>query len=136
MIPYCEFAGVARMPWSPLARGVLARPWTERSTLRERTDRYVKAAIRDVETETDEVIVGRVEEVAAKHGVSMACIALAWCLKKGEIPIVGLSSVERADETARNARFELSDEDAAYLEEPHRPKAISGFDGNNDWRRG
>lgn len=126
MIPYCRATGVATIPWSPVARGVLTRPWDERGSKREETDSFIKPLFRAKENEIDKAIVGRVEEVAKKHGVSMACIATAWTIKKGDIPIIGLSSKERIDEAVFNSEFVLSDEDAAYLEEPYLPKPIVG----------
>lgn len=126
MIPYCRATGVGTIPWSPIARGVLCRPWNERSTVRERSDGTLKRLIRSKENEVDKAIVDRVEEVAKKHGVSMTCIATAWSIKQGVCPIIGLSTKERIEEAVKNSQFELSDEDAAYLEEPYMPKMIVG----------
>ena len=126
MIPYCRATGVGTIPWSPIARGVLCRPWNERSTVRERSDGTLKRLIRSKENEVDKAIVDRVEEVAKKHGVSMTCIATAWSIKQGDCPIIGLSSKERIEEAVKNSQFELSDEDAAYLEEVYMPKMIVG----------
>ncbi|KAF2224910.1 NADP-dependent oxidoreductase domain-containing protein [Elsinoe ampelina] len=134
MIPYCKFSGVGLIPWSPLARGVLSRPWGERDTAREKSDKTLINVIRGKENEVDKLIVGRVEEVAKKHGVKMATIATAWSIKKGDIPIIGLSSKERVDEAVKSSNFELSDEDANYLEEPYLPKTVSGFDPHVTWR--
>ena len=127
MIPYCKHSGVGLIPWSPLARGVLTRPWSERTTKREQSDNFLKNLIRSKEGEVDRAIVDRVEEIAKKRGVSMSCIATAWSIKSGDIPIVGLSSKERIEETVANSNYELSDEDAKYLEEPYMPKAIAGY---------
>ncbi|KAL0256494.1 CSG1/SUR1-like protein [Diplodia seriata] len=127
MIPYCRATGVGIIPWSPIARGVLARPFGSRgSTVRDKTDNFLQSLIRGQETETDAAVVGRVEEVAAKRGVSMAAVATAWVLAKGENPILGLSSKERIEEAVRNSNFVLSDEEIKYLEEPYRPKVITG----------
>ncbi len=69
----------------------------------------------------------RLEEVAKKRNVSMALVAMAWSLKqKGVNPIVGLGSKDRIDQAVEAVKFELSDEDAKYLEEPYMPKAIQG----------
>jgi aryl-alcohol dehydrogenase-like predicted oxidoreductase len=75
----------------------------------------------------DKKIIGRVEEVAKKNNVSMACIATSWCIKKGVSPIIGLSSKERIEQAVENASFKLSDEDAKYLEEAYIPKERQGF---------
>jgi aryl-alcohol dehydrogenase-like predicted oxidoreductase len=127
MIPYCKDTGVGLIPWSPVARGVLTRPWGQRDTKREQTDDYLKSLIRSKETDIDKAIVDRVEEVAKRNNVSMATIATAWCLKKGTIPIIGLSSKERIDQAVENSKYQLSDEDAKYLEEPYAPKLIQGY---------
>ncbi|RAL02817.1 aldo/keto reductase [Aspergillus ibericus CBS 121593] len=125
MIPYCLDTGVGLIPWSPLARGVLARPWGVRSTIRENTDLSLKSIIRDRESAVDEAIVRRVEEVAKKKGVSMAQVAIAWCLSHpGENPILGLNSKERIDEAVDAIGVELTVEEMEYLEELYVPKGI------------
>ncbi|KAK7553533.1 NADP-dependent oxidoreductase domain-containing protein [Phyllosticta citricarpa] len=127
MIPYCKATGVGLIPWSPIARGVLARPWDSRGTTREQTDNFLKALIRSRENEVDKAIVDRVEEIAKKRGVSMTAVATAWCIAKGVSPIIGLSSKERIEEAVKNSNFKLQDEDFAYLEEPYLPKQIAGY---------
>ncbi|KAF2103807.1 aldo-keto reductase [Rhizodiscina lignyota] len=126
MIPYCKATGVGVIPWSPVSRGVLCRPWDSRSSLREESDGFLKNNIRTSENEVDKEIVDRVEEIAKKRGVSMTCVAMAWSLKQGYNPIIGLSSEKRIDEALESAKYELSDEDAKYLEEPYRPKTVKG----------
>ena len=127
MIPYCKDTGVGLIPWSPIARGALARPWNDRNTLREETDRLLKGLVRSHETESDKTVIDRVEEVARKHAVSMTMVAMAWCLGKGVMPIVGMSSKERIDEAVRVVKWELPKEDAEYLEEPYTPRTVRGF---------
>ena len=127
MIPYCNATGVGIIPWSPIARGALARPFNSRSTLREGTDSFLKAMIRNRETEIDERIVGRVEEVARKKGVSMASLATAWSLRRGFCPILGMNKRERIEEACEALRVEISDEEAKYLEEAYLPKPITGY---------
>lgn len=127
MIPYCKFSGVGLVPWSPLARGVLCRPWSERETKREKSDNFLKNLIRTRENEVDKAIIDRLEEVAKKAGKSMACIATAWSIHKGCNPIIGMASKERIDEAVANAKYKLSEEDVKYLEEPYLPKPIQGY---------
>jgi aryl-alcohol dehydrogenase-like predicted oxidoreductase len=132
MIPYCQDTGVGLIPWSPIARGALARPFDDRSTTREKSDRMLNAMIRGKETEIDKTIIGRVEEIAKKKGVSMATIATAWCLSKNSVnPIIGLSSKERIDQTVESVKFassgKLTEEDIKYLEEGYAPKVIQGY---------
>jgi aryl-alcohol dehydrogenase-like predicted oxidoreductase len=128
MLPYCRATGVGCIPWSPVARGVLTRPWGERSSKREETDNFLKSLIRSKETEIDKAIVDRLEEVAKKRGVGMALVAVAWSIKQqGVNPIMGLGSKERIDQAVEAVKFKLSDEEAKYLEEPYVPKAIQGY---------
>ncbi|OJJ79154.1 aldo/keto reductase [Aspergillus glaucus CBS 516.65] len=129
MIPYCVDTGVGVIPWSPMARGVLARPWGSRSTTREATDGALKMLIRSRETETDKAIVDRVEELAKKKGVSMAQVAIAWSLQNpNENPILGLNSKERIDEAVGAIKVKLTPEEAKYLEEPYLPKTLSALE--------
>ena len=123
MIPLCKNLGVTCIPWSPIARGLLARPWGEISS-REDSDPTTKRLLRARETSIDREIVGRVEEIAKKREVGMACVATAWSLAKGCFPIVGLGSVKRIDEALEAVKFKLTDEEIHYLEEPYQPKAL------------
>jgi aryl-alcohol dehydrogenase-like predicted oxidoreductase len=132
MIPYCRDTGVGLIPWSPIARGALARPFNDRTTTREKTDKMLSSMIRGNETEIDKAIIGRVEEIAKKHGVSMTTIATAWCLSKDSVnPIIGLSSKERIDQAVESVQFassgKLTAEDIKYLEDAYAPKARQGF---------
>jgi len=127
MIPYCQDTGVGLIPWSPIARGALTRPWNDRSTKRAETDKFLAALVHQREDEIDKKIIERVEEVAKKNNVSMACIATAWTIKKGVCPIIGLGSKARIEEAVQNSNFKLSDEDAKYLEEIYAPKFRQGF---------
>jgi aryl-alcohol dehydrogenase-like predicted oxidoreductase len=132
MIPYCRDVGVGLIPWSPIARGALARPFDDRTTTREKTDRMLNAMIRGKETEVDKRVIGRVEEISKKHGVSMTTIATAWCLNKDKVnPIIGLSSKERIDQAVESVQFassgKLTAKDIAYLEDGYAPKERQGY---------
>jgi len=131
MIPYCKATGVGLIPWSPIARGALARPFNSRETIREKTDQALTRLIRNGESAIDEAIIGRVEELAKKKNVSMATIATAWCLVKGVIPIIGLNSIERIDAAVANVKFAseggLTKEDIKFLDEQYSPKNIKGY---------
>lgn len=129
MIPYCQDSGVGLIPWSPMARGVLARPWNSRSTVREATDGTLKLLVRSRESDADQAIVARVEEVARKKGISMAQVAIAWSLSHpNENPILGLNSKERIDEAVASIQVKLSEDEIKYLEEPYVPKALSALE--------
>ena len=128
MLPYCSATGVGCIPWSPLARGILSRPWDDRSSIREIGDNFIKNSIRNRETQIDKEIVDRVEEVSKKKGISMAQLAMAWVLRReGTNPIVGLGSKERIDEAVAAVGVRLTDEEVRYLEEPYMPKPVSGY---------
>jgi len=124
MIPYCQDSGVGIIPWSPLARGVLAHSWGERSSKREQTDKLLASLVRGSGNEVDELIVGRVDEIAKKRGVGMATIALAWCFKKNVYPIAGLHSTARIDEAVRSVHFELEEEEVSYIEQLYIPREV------------
>ncbi|KAK5048094.1 hypothetical protein LTR84_006284 [Exophiala bonariae] len=128
MIPYCNHTGVGLIPWSPVARGALTRPFQSRDTLREKTDNYLKVLVRSRDDKVDEEIIGRVEEVSKKIGKSMAQVAIAWALSKKDVcPIVGLNKPERIDEAVEATKIKLDDEDIKYLEEPYQPKKRQGY---------
>lgn len=87
MIPYCNYTGVGLIPWSPIARGVLARPYGSRgATVRDKSDNFLQNLYRKKEDEADKAIVDRVEEVAKKKDVSMTgmCILLVHYLSSLE----------------------------------------------------
>jgi len=126
MIPYCRATGVGIIPWSPVARGILARPWDSAATKREQTDAYLSHLI-SRENDTDKKIVDRVEDIAKKRGVPMAAVATAWVLGKGCNPVLGLSSKERIDQAIEAMRLKLTEEEVSYLEAPYLPKDISGY---------
>ncbi|KAG8627313.1 hypothetical protein KVT40_004796 [Elsinoe batatas] len=132
-----SFGSPQWQPWvldSSAALPILKHAYDSGINTWDTADVYSHGESERIENEVDKMIVGRVEEVAKKHGVNMATIATAWSIKKGDIPIIGLSSKERVDEAVKSSNFELSDEDAAYLEEPYLPKTVSGFDPHVTWR--
>ncbi|VUC24503.1 unnamed protein product [Clonostachys rosea] len=129
MIPYCKDAGVGLVPWSPNARGVLARPWNDvdsNTSLRSQHDKALPR-LYNRDNIIDKAIVNAVEEVAKERNLPMAVIATAWCMKKGVNPIVGLNSKERIDEAVRASKVELTDDDVAKLEAAYQPKAVTGY---------
>lgn len=129
MLPFCAASGVGVIPWSPIARGLLAKPLAkpdatnEETSLRSRNDPKKDAWFADANLD----IVGRVEEVAAKKGISMALVSTAWVLHKGCWPIVGLSSEKRIKETVEALKVKLTEDEIAYLESEYRPRAIQGM---------
>jgi 1-deoxyxylulose-5-phosphate synthase len=128
MIPQCVDQGVAVLPWSPLARGLLAGNRTregERLTTRARTDSFGDSLYKP---EIDFAVVDRAGEVAAARGVPAAQVALAWLLHKPGVtaPIVGATKLEHLDDAVAAEQLSLSAEEIALLEEPYVPHAISG----------
>jgi aryl-alcohol dehydrogenase-like predicted oxidoreductase len=121
MLPLCRSEGVGIIPWSPLARGRLARPWAE-ETYRLKTDEIGVRFYEGAE-EGDRAILERVGEIATSRGVSRAQVALAWVLRQPGIsaPIVGTSKPEHLDDAIAAIDLHLSDEEAERLEEPYIP---------------
>lgn len=126
MIPVCRQYDVALTPYSPLASGHLARPTWESDSVRGRTDKVEKQKYDSAE-DIDLPIVKRVKELADRHGVPMARIALAWQWAKGiTAPIVGCSKPERVDDAVAALDVELTPDEVAYLDEPYRAHELVG----------
>lgn len=126
MVPLCRDLGVGIIPWSPLARGVLAHPWKDRSSKREQSDKLLASMVRSkTENIIDEAIVGRVENIANKRGASMAAIGLAWCFQRGVWPITGLGSKERIDQAVEAVSFQLTTEEIEHIDELYEPKRVT-----------
>jgi 1-deoxyxylulose-5-phosphate synthase len=128
MLPLCVDQGVGVIPWSPLARGVLAGTRTrggERLTTRADTDQFTDYLYNQP---TDFDVVERVADVAAERGVPAAQIALAWLLHKPAVtaPIVGATKVEHLEDALAAEQLTLSDEEIARLEEPYAPHPVLG----------
>ncbi|KAF7883167.1 uncharacterized protein EAF01_011676 [Botrytis porri] len=82
MNAHCKETNIGLLPWSPLAAGVLADSWEDRTDEREKTDIILKLLFRRRHHESDQEIVRRAEELAGKRGVRMAIIAIAWIMSK------------------------------------------------------
>ena len=129
MLGLCASEGIGVLPWSPLARGRLTRPWEEEpTTKRAETDEFGKTLYRGAE-DSDRAIVERVGEIAAALGVSRAQVALAWLLSKPGVsaPIIGASKPHHLEDAGAALEIRLSPEDIASLEQPYVPHAVSGF---------
>ena len=128
MIPQCIDQGVGVLPWSPLARGLLAGTRTregDRLTTRAKTDSFGDSLYTP---ELDFAVVDRAAEVAAARGVAQAQVALAWLLHKPGVtaPIVGATKIEHIEDALAAEQLTLTDAEIAQLEEPYVPHAISG----------
>src|SRR5881392_2494808 len=125
MIPQCIDQGVAVLPWSPLARGLLAGNRTregEKLTTRARTDAWGDSLYTP---EVDFAVVDRVAEVAAARGVPAAQVALAWLLQRPGVtaPIIGATKLEHLDDAVAAEKLALDAAEIARLEEPYVPHA-------------
>ena len=130
MIPQCIDQGVAVLPWSPLARGLLAGNRTregERLTTRAGSDPFGDMLY---VPEVDFDVVDRVGEVAGERGVANAQVALAWLLSRPAVtaPIVGATKVGHIEDALAAEALELTPEEIARLEEPYVPHAVSGHE--------
>ncbi|KAG7916885.1 hypothetical protein KL905_004615 [Ogataea polymorpha] len=121
MIAYCKKTGVGLIPFSPLAGGVLARPYDKMFNTTPRSSTPFSAGLFGLTqiTDQDKLLLSRVEELANKHKVNMATVAIAWCLAKDHNPILGLNKVERIDDALAAIKLKLTDEEVAYLDEPN-----------------
>ena len=124
MYPLCADQGIAVLPWSPLARGRLTRPWDTR-TERTETDEFG----RNLYVESDRQIVERVGELSHERGVPMAQVALAWMLRREVVtaPIIGASRLRHLEDAVAALDLELSDDEVGRLEEPYTPRGVVGF---------
>ena len=127
MIPLCRDQGVDLIPWSPLARGRLARP-ADQGTARSKSD-AIGRMLYDDDDRADRAIIDAVGEIADARDVSRATVALAWHFTKPETaaPIVGATKVSHIDDAVSSVGLELSRDEIASIESPYRPKEISGM---------
>jgi aryl-alcohol dehydrogenase (NADP+) len=124
MIPLCIDQGIAVIPWSPLARGFLARG-RSKETERARTD---DIAHQFYYTDADSAVADCVAEVAERRGVAPAQIALAWLLHKPGVtaPIIGASKLEHLDQAIGALDIQLDASEIKLLEERYTPHPVLG----------
>jgi aryl-alcohol dehydrogenase-like predicted oxidoreductase len=133
MLPFCQHEQIGVIPWSPLAVGVLSGKYlqgqhlvvqnSDNSRLQPGQQHYQ----RYIAPPENADIVHRVIEVAHTHDVTPAQIALAWVLHKGVVsPIIGTSNPDHVEEAVEALSIRLSDREITYLEEPYRPKPVTG----------
>ncbi len=122
LLPYCAHAGVGVVPWSPLGRGTLTRPWGAR-THRTEHDLVAQENYRQA-VDSDHAVVDVVAEIATERGVPMAHVALAWVRSRPAVtaPIVGATDVTHLRDAVAALALTLSDEEVARLEAPYRPR--------------
>lgn len=127
MIPLCLDQGVGVIPWSPLARGLLAgnrERGGEQKTVRAGSDPLAESMYEDADFDVVDVV----RAVADERGVPPAQIALAWLLGKPAVtaPIVGATKESHLDDAIAAVELTLSEDEVARLEAPYRPHAILG----------
>ena len=127
MHPFCLDQGVGVIPWSPLARGRLTRPWGT-TTPRTQTDEFGSSLYRQQE-DADRAIVDAVAAVAAARGVPMARVALAWVRQQPAVtaPIVGATKPGHLDDAIASLDLTLTDDELAALAAPYLPQRPEGF---------
>jgi len=130
MLPLCVEEGIAVMPWSPLARGLLAgsrpRPDDRTATPRAASDDY---AWKLYDHSSDADVMEATRKVAAARGVEMAEVALAWLLSKPAVtaPIVGATKLPHLQAAIRSLDLSLSVDEVRALEAPYTPHAVRGW---------
>lgn len=127
MLPLCWQEGVAVIPWSPLARGRLTRPWGE-TTARQVSDEVGKNLYAESD-KNDAQIAERLAGVSEALGATRAQVALAWLLSKRGVaaPIIGTSREEQLDELLNAVDLTLKPEQIAELETPYKQHPVVGF---------
>jgi aryl-alcohol dehydrogenase-like predicted oxidoreductase len=127
MLPLCAAEGVGVIPWSPLARGRLTRPFGE-STVRSETD-VVGKALYKAEDAADHAVIDALAALAAARGEPMASLALAWHFTKPAVaaPIIGATKPQHITDAVRALDLALSPGEVAAIEAPYRPKWPTGM---------
>jgi len=128
MMGLCRAENIAVIPWSPLARGRLTRPWHGESTRRLETDAFGKSMYSRTE-EADHKVIDRLGHVAEQRGVPRAQLALAWLLARPGVtaPIVGATKPHHLEDAVAALSIKLTPEEIASLEEPYAPHPVLGF---------
>jgi 1-deoxyxylulose-5-phosphate synthase len=129
MMKLCVEEGIGSIPWSPLARGRLARPWQEEmSSDRAQTDEFGKTLYKQ-SADADRKVIDRLSEVAETRGIPRAQAALAWLLQKPGVtaPIVGATKPHHLDDAVAAVGINLTQDEIAALEQPYVPHGVLGF---------
>ena len=128
MIPLCHDLGVGLLPWSPLARGRLARP-PGATSARDKTDQMSKTLFSRTD-DMDRKVIEAVAAVAGRLGLPMAQVALAWVLAKPDVsaPLIGATKVTQLDDAIAAVNVKLSNEDIEELEAPYVAHEVAGFE--------
>jgi aryl-alcohol dehydrogenase-like predicted oxidoreductase len=127
MIPLCVEEGIGVIPWSPLARGRLARttPSPSEGTTRAENDQY---AVDLYDSPSDNDVISAVRQMAAESGAKPAEISLAWLLSRPMVaaPIIGATKIDHLETAVRSLEIHLTEEQVKSLESPYRPHPVKG----------
>jgi aryl-alcohol dehydrogenase-like predicted oxidoreductase len=130
MLPLCAEEGIGVLPWSPLARGLLAgsrkNAGDTKATVRAASDDYTRNLY---DHPSDDAVIDAVKSVAAARGLPPAAVALAWLLSRPAVtaPIVGATKLEHLETALSALDVTLSEDEIGALEAPYRPHAVRGF---------
>ena len=121
--------GVGSIPWSPLAAGLVTRPWGQHSTTRAQSNPRTDSAGLPLFLDSDKAIVDAVEQIAAARGVSMAQVALAWVLKNPVVsaPIIGATTSHHLADAVAALDIELTGDEISALEQSYSPRGPTYF---------
>ncbi|KNE65094.1 hypothetical protein AMAG_10755 [Allomyces macrogynus ATCC 38327] len=131
MVPLCRDLGVGVIPWSPLARGLLAG---KKGSVREQTDKarerwFGKTNAAEFEQATNDAVLDRVRAIAERRGVSMARVAIAWLVNRPGVtaPIVGINKPEYIADMIAALHLQLSADEVKEIDDAYYPKRVVGF---------
>jgi 1-deoxyxylulose-5-phosphate synthase len=124
MFPLLADQGVGSLPWSPLAAGLVTRPWGEASTTRGQSNPTTDSSGTPLFLDSDEATVGAVQRIAQERGVPMAQVAMAWVLKNPVVsaPIVGATKAHHLADAVSALDLELTEDEVTALEEHYTPR--------------
>jgi len=128
MIGLCQSESIAVIPWSPLARGRLTRPWQSETTKRVETDFFGNKMYSATE-DADRKVVDALGQLSERRGIPRAQLALAWLLGKPGVtaPIVGATKPHHLEDAVAALSVKLTTEEVAALETPYIPHPVLGF---------
>jgi 1-deoxyxylulose-5-phosphate synthase len=128
MAGLCLDQGIGMIPWSPLARGQLARPWKSQTTARTEGDEFGKTLYAKTEA-ADKAVIDRLTQLGKDRGVPQAQLALTWLLGKPAVtsPIIGATKAKHLDDAVAAVDLTLSPDEIAALEAPYQPHPVLGF---------
>jgi aryl-alcohol dehydrogenase-like predicted oxidoreductase len=124
MFPLLADQGAGSLPWSPLAAGLLARPWGDRGTTRGKTNPSADSAGTPLFLDSDKGTVDAVQRIAEARGIPMATVALAWMLRNPVVsaPIIGATSPRHLTDAVAALDLTLTDDEISALEQHYTPR--------------